>query len=106
VDTLVVADDADALDEHEVLAVVVLVRHSSRSGAEVHGEGVEARQDAWQFLHAYVVRVVEQGPQRFWYRFSRCLCSGAEFVHDLSGGIGFRMWANAVTFVSGSRSDS
>jgi hypothetical protein len=41
-----VGDDADAFSEDQVLAAVVLVGHGSHSRAEVHRQGIQARQHA------------------------------------------------------------
>jgi hypothetical protein len=83
VHAVLIGDGADAFDEHQVLAVVVLVRHGSCARTEVHGQGTQARQRTGKFLHPYVVRVVEQRPELVGYRASACARRRAELVHGM-----------------------
>jgi hypothetical protein len=81
VHAVLIGDDADAFDEHQVLAVVVLMRHGSRARAEVHGQGIEAGERTGKFLHPYVVRAVEQRFELVGYWVSSYAHRGTEFVH-------------------------
>jgi hypothetical protein len=78
-----VGDDADAFGEDQMLAALVLVGHGSRSRAEVHRQGSQARQRAGQFLHPHVVRAVEQRYELVRDRTSGCSCRRAELVHEM-----------------------
>jgi hypothetical protein len=84
VHAVLVGDNADAVNEDLVLAVVVLVRHGSGPGAEVHRHGIQARQGAGKALHPNVVRTVEQRPELVGYRTGVFAHRRTELVHSYS----------------------
>ena len=81
VDTCLIGDHAYSLDEDEVLAVAMLVRHRSGSCTEVHGKGVQTRKHTREVLHSDVIRVVEQSPELIRNRISNRASGCAELIH-------------------------